>query len=276
MMLGGADQMAKRGGPQRFDPEQQGQIIREYLTRLPDGTWPGQPEIARRWDCAIPTIAAVLKRNGIPTRGRAESHAGKRCKPIKNLPPEGDQPPACKCDCGSPVVWNQRKNRWNVYVDGHYRRDAPYKNANWLRRRYVTEGATLAEIAAECGVNLGTIANFMRKLGIDRRDKSAARMGRKVGSLNAAWRGGTTPERQRLYKAGHWREFSQSIYRRDGFHCVRCGSPKMGDKGLHAHHVKAWSGHPELRFDAGNCVTLCDRCHRWVHSRANTARAFIA
>lgn len=268
--------MGKRGGPQKFTPEQQQQIIRDYLARLPDGTWPGQPEIARRWDCSIPTIAAVLKRNGVPARGRSESHAGKRFKPIKNLPTEGEPPPICKCGCASPVAWNQRKNRWNVYVDGHYRQDALYKDGDWLRRRYVADGATLAEIAIECGVYASVIARSMRIFGIARRDRSTARIGRQAGARNPAWRGGTTPERQRLYKAGHWREFSQAIYRRDGFRCVRCGSPKMGDKGLHAHHVKAWSGHPELRFDAGNCVTLCDRCHRWVHSRANTARAFIA
>lgn len=210
-------------------------------------------------------------------RNSAEAHAGKTCKPIKNLP-QGD-PPLCKCGCGQSVEWDRRANRWEVYHPGHYRKDAPYKHHAWLASEYIDKSRTLVEIAAECGVNISTIANYMRKFDIRTRPQAQTlnlRGTSRPGAQNGSWSGGTTPERQRLYKQGHWQELVQSIYARDGFHCRRCGTPKTERKGLHAHHIRDWARHPELRFDPDNLVTLCHRCHLWVHSSQNSNREYLS
>lgn len=43
--------------------------------------------------------------------------------------------------------------------------------------------------------------------------------------------------------------------------CTECGS--VYD--LHAHHVKSYKSHPELRNDVNNGITLCGGCHRKWH-----------
>lgn len=96
-------------------------IVRLYTTPLPDGTWMGVTAIARLFGVAHNCIQDRLRREGVTLRNAAEAHAGgKRCKPIKNVPV--GEALSCKCGCGEPTRWNQRKNRWNRYVDGHYTR----------------------------------------------------------------------------------------------------------------------------------------------------------
>lgn len=96
------------------------EIARLYTTPLPDGTWMGVTAIAKRFGVAHTAIQHNLKRDGVKMRTAKEAHQGKRCKPVTNLP-VGDAPP-CKCGCGEATAWNQRKNRWNRYVKGHYTR----------------------------------------------------------------------------------------------------------------------------------------------------------
>jgi len=50
------------------------------------------------------------------------------------------------------------------------------------------------------------------------------------------------------------------VKERDGA-CTNCGS--MHD--LHAHHIKPYKYHPEVRYDVSNGVTLCSTCHREHH-----------
>lgn len=268
--------MPKGDANRKLTDEQCAGIVRLYTTPQPDGTWLGCKVIAEMFGVAAPTILYRLRAAGVELRDARESHAhGKRCKPIKNLPPEGSSPPACKCGCGGSVGWNQRKNRWNAYVTGHYRPDALFKSREWLHEQYVTLGRTSDEIAAMVGVNGGTILRYLHANGIPLRDHSASRVGRKAREKNPAWKGGITPERQRLYKAGNWRNLVKEIYARDNYHCQRCGSPKTHRKGLHAHHIKPWADNVALRFDAANLITLCRKCHTWVHSLENTSREYL-
>lgn len=101
-------------------------------------------------------------------------------------------------------------------------------------------------------------------------------MYKKNGDSNPNYKDGSSPERQRLYAGSEWKEVQRQVYKRDNYHCVRCGSPKRGWRGLHAHHIKSWAGNPELRFKLSNIVTLCKDCHNWVHSRANNKMEYLA
>lgn len=256
----------------KFTPEQETVIVGQYMTPLPDGSWHGATAIASQWGTYTPVIYGILRRHGIQPRSTTEAHAnGKRCKPIKNLPPEGEPAPFCKCGCEQPVEWNRRKNRWNVYLEGHQRPDAPYKHSEWLRDAYEVKRMTLAEIAAQFNVNSTTILLYLERFGIPPRNRSESRIGRKGGDKNPAWKGGVTPERQRVYRTQEWLSVVKVVYERDHRLCQRCGSPKHP----HAHHIKAWADYPELRLDPDNLVTLCEDCHTWVHSKENTDREYI-
>lgn len=258
-------------------PELKKEIIRQYTTRLPDGTWKGATLIGRELGISQPTVSSVLRQNEIPIRNAKEAHAhGKRCGPIKHTEQLGN-PPLCACGCETPTHWARSKYRWAKYVRGHYRQDAPYKDEQWLHEQYVMSRRGLSDIASECGVNPATIIHYMERFGIVRRNAHDAHKGIQAGDRNPAWKGGVTPERQRLYKQGGWREFVKKIYARDNYTCQRCQQGISGNqkRGAAAHHIKPWAGHPELRFDPANIVTLCKACHHWVHSKQNTTRAFI-
>lgn len=102
----------------------------------------------------------------------------------------------------------------------------------------------------------------------------------KRGALHHNFKGGSTPERQAVYASAEWSALVRVVLARDEYKCRRCGTgnhrARMRDpSNLHIHHIKGWSEYPALRLDAANVIVLCDVCHHWVHSNANTSRAFI-
>jgi hypothetical protein len=80
----------------------------------------------------------------------------------------------------------------------------------------------------------------------------------RIEVLNADLSGVTEPEARNAPEAHEWRRL---VFERDGYRCQECG--KAG--GLHAHHLKEWAKHPELRFDVDNGVSLCPPCHAKRH-----------
>lgn len=72
------------------------------------------------------------------------------------------------------------------------------------------------------------------------------------------WKGG----RSRGYKTGYYsleyRMWRTNVFVRDNFTCQNCGI--IGGY-LTAHHVKSFAYYPELRFELGNGITLCEPCH---------------
>lgn len=253
------------------------EIVRQYTTPMPDGTWKGSKLIAQELGISDNAVQGVLHEEKIPIRSAKESHAhGKRCGPIKHTE-QFDAPPLCKCGCELPVSWRGNVQKWARYLPGHRHHDALYKNEEWLREQYITLNRGTPDIAKEFGVNVSSIIRYLERFGIDRRNASAAHIGKQAGSRNPAWKGGTTPERQRLYKQGHWREFTKQVFVRDGYKCQRCQKGISGDKKRAgaAHHIKSWAEHHDLRFDMSNVITLCRECHLWVHSLANVSREYI-
>jgi hypothetical protein len=63
------------------------------------------------------------------------------------------------------------------------------------------------------------------------------------------------PEEQKIW--------SKKILRRDNFSCQICH--QVGGT-LNAHHIKSYTKYPDFRTDLDNGITLCDYCHKWVHS----------
>lgn len=57
-----------------------------------------------------------------------------------------------------------------------------------------------------------------------------------------------------------YREWRAAVLERDRHTCQRCGQP-----GTHAHHVRSYARHPDLRLDVANGQTLCHACHKAEH-----------
>lgn len=67
-------------------------------------------------------------------------------------------------------------------------------------------------------------------------------------------------KRERSSKA--WKEWRKSVYERDGYKCVMCGSGSKTENGkLHPRHIYPKARFPERMYDTGNGVTLCGDCH---------------
>lgn len=91
------------------------------------------------------------------------------------------------------------------------------------------------------------------------------------------WKGGITPDRQAFYASPEWREVCRAVWKRADARCERCGADhrEPSRRGtFHVHHIVSFAVR-ELRAEATNLVLLCADCHRFVHSRKNTAREFL-
>ena len=84
------------------------------------------------------------------------------------------------------------------------------------------------------------------------------------------WKGGVTPEQILARNSSEYQEWRQTVFERDGFSCQHCGDKCGSGKNvyLHAHHIKGFASHPELRFEESNGITLCKDCHRKEHTNA--------
>lgn len=180
------------------------------------------------------------------------------------------------------VVTSPRMPNGQFVKGTHWRPRKPHWDKAWLEREYLELGKSSSEIAVVVGCKENNIHFWLKKHGILRRTVSEARavkhwgpsginnpMFGKNGPENPNYKDGSSPERQRLYAASIGRQFFVKIYNRDGYGCRRCGSLSTGPRSLHVHHIIPWAGHPKLRFDDSNAVTLCRRCHYWTHSKAN-------
>ena len=86
------------------------------------------------------------------------------------------------------------------------------------------------------------------------------------GSNSHLWKGGISSENLRIRQSLEYRVWRDAIFKRDSHTCTKCGARNGEGKTitLNAHHVKAFSEFPELRFSLDNGVTLCVPCHKEV------------
>lgn len=74
----------------------------------------------------------------------------------------------------------------------------------------------------------------------------------------------------RLRLAKEWAEFKKFILRRDNYTCQSCNYEFKGhfvnEKILDVHHLVYVSKCSAMYLDEDNCITLCQSCHKKIHS----------
>lgn len=101
--------------------------------------------------------------------------------------------------------------------------------------------------------------------------------GRK-GAAHPRFKGGMTPERQAFYSSDEWKEACKIVWHRADAKCERCTldhrTIDRSQVSFHVHHVISFQIRA-TRAIPSNLLLLCQDCHRFVHSKLNTAKQFI-
>lgn len=155
-----------------------------------------------------------------------------------------------ECPCGCAETFSSTGSRG--------RRRTYFSAACSLRVNRKSGGGEGRRHSAETRARISVIARGPKPWLRGERNGMAGR----TGARNPNWRGGTSPERQRLYAGSAWRQLRRIVIARDEV-CVSCGSSTS----RHLHHVKPWATYPDLRFDPENVVLLCRPCHHDIHRK---------
>jgi len=93
-----------------------------------------------------------------------------------------------------------------------------------------------------------------------------------TGKNNYHWKGGVS----RAYKTGYYsvqyKKWRLEVFTRDKWTCQKCGKKECY---LTAHHIKSFAKYPELRYDRGNGITLCEDCHKKTDNYKGKAKKRI-
>lgn len=79
-----------------------------------------------------------------------------------------------------------------------------------------------------------------------------------------SYKDGRLEERKGERASTQYKRWRFDVFARDRFTCQKCGDARGGN--LHAHHIKPFADFPELRFVLSNGLTVCEDCHKEIHS----------
>ena len=148
----------------------------------------------------------------------------------------------CRCDCGIERV-----------VSGSILRNGRSKSCGCLCKEL---------IAKRNRENCGEKSPTFGKKGIWAGKKRITHSEKMTGKGNPNWKGGITPENDKIRhstKMDLWRE---AVFIRDSFICQKT---KIKGGVLRAHHIQNFAQFPELRFEVSNGITLSKKAHQKFH-----------
>lgn len=82
------------------------------------------------------------------------------------------------------------------------------------------------------------------------------------GNKNYNWKGGITPENQKIRHSIEYRFWIEGNMARDNYTCQKC---KIRGGKLCVHHIQNFSETIELRTSIENGITFCKNCHKEFH-----------
>jgi len=94
------------------------------------------------------------------------------------------------------------------------------------------------------------------------------------GKNNHQWKGGISTERDVFYRSDGYKDWRNSIFKRDDYICQNCG--KTGY--MNPHHIIPWRDCKDtpLALHIMNGITLCKKCHKkTIKKEYNFSRKFF-
>jgi len=87
-------------------------------------------------------------------------------------------------------------------------------------------------------------------------------MAKRRGANHWNWKGGITPNNEKLRKCLEYKRWRRAVFERDNYTCQFCEKKNEVSGQLQADHIKPFAYYPELRFELDNGRTLCIGCHK--------------
>lgn len=168
-----------------------------------------------------------------------------------------------------------------------------YKDREWLKHQYRDLARPLAEIAADCGLSVAGLRNWIGKHGLYKprgqwsvgvspwnkatkyragwrhAEETKERLSaQKQGAANPAWRGGTTAKGVKLRRG--IAALRPAVLDRDDYRCRLCQQSGLF---FEIHHVLPIWARPDLALELDNLATVCVPCH---DSMAGEELEFVA
>lgn len=84
------------------------------------------------------------------------------------------------------------------------------------------------------------------------------------GEKSSNWKGGITPENQKIKNSIEYRLWREAVFARDNWTCQKY---KIRGGSLHAHHIRNFAEEKDLRFAINNGITFCRDCHKKFHKK---------
>lgn len=176
------------------------------------------------------------------------SNKSKTCRSHK-----GDTLPFCS-DCGVKLKdYRSKKCKVCANLGGN---NPAYGKKRSIEARRKTSSANKGN--PKCAWNKGKT--------LSKEHRQAIRLGqlkRVAEGKHNFWKGGlwSKPNKSRpdrLERLKFRQSIQKKVFERDDYTCQLCGKRGVA---LQVDHIQSWKDYIELRFEIGNCRTLCMKCH---------------
>jgi len=88
-----------------------------------------------------------------------------------------------------------------------------------------------------------------------------AQIGLKAGDKHPNWKGGVTKDGRKERNQSRYAKWRKDVLAAGKRECANCGETKN----LDTHHIHRFLKFPELRYEVGNGLVLCEPCHYGLH-----------
>jgi hypothetical protein len=86
-------------------------------------------------------------------------------------------------------------------------------------------------------------------------------IGLKAGDKHPNWKGGVTQDGRKERNQSRYSKWRKDVLGVGKCECANCG----GAESLDTHHIHDFLRFPELRYEVGNGMVLCEPCHYGLH-----------
>jgi len=146
----------------------------------------------------------------------------------------------------------------------------PHQNRKFCSRLCANKGNAKKNSKAKTGENNPMYGKKAWNKGIYGVTKHPSNQGKNCHF----WKGGISREKYKLRRGGEWKKWRKEVFERDDYTCQNKNCNQRGGQ-LIPHHIKLFSYYEKDRFKVSNGITVCEKCHKYLHRKENQSKKII-